>query len=66
MKFRELKRFLDNLTDEQLNNDISFVVGLNLIDGEYFGSGSTIKLGVTSKEESSVLDDGHPYIQICN
>ena len=52
MTYQGLKNRLEEMTSEELNNDVSICVG-----GEFYELES-----VEISEDCDVLDDGHPYL----
>lgn len=54
MKYRELLGFLNELSDEQLDMDVSVYIE----DQDEFYP--MTKVGITN--ETNVLDEGHPYL----
>lgn len=58
--WRELKEALDELSDEQLNTDVTIYDGAN---DEYFAAGMSNK-PLSFATAFDVLDDGHPYLKV--
>lgn len=56
--FKELKEFVNSLSDEQLNTQVTFLDNQD----EFYG----VRLIGYIEDEDDVLDKGHPYLQIDN
>lgn len=59
MTYKELKEQLDNLSEEQLNQDVTVY---DSHQDEYYGSYTDLEF--TPNDETDVLDPNHAYIVI--
>lgn len=57
--FRDLKNVLDNLTDDELQCNLSIE-----IDGEFMSGAEDGKIYLLFADEADVLDKNHPFLSL--
>jgi|LauGreDrversion4_2_1035121.scaffolds.fasta_scaffold461009_1 hypothetical protein len=61
MTYKELLFELQQLTEEQLNSDVTvFVRGVE----EFYPASSSLYFSTEDDEDGQILDAGHPYLMV--